>query len=143
MKKNLREETERKPEKKRKKLLREKFEASSDKEDKDLSLTSNSDNDNAWIPEAERIRFKELDKDLEVDAFVLGKVVEIKKSTQEVEVNFLRNSIKFRRYFIFPIIPDITIAPLTSHKMTFTPPALLGNSRRLQSFHKFEVSYMR
>lgn len=127
---------------------------SSDEEDEEISLNDDSDGEaTAWVPEAEPSGFEELDKDPEPDDFVLvqfkakndvfyiGKVVELKELSNDIVVNFLRKSTKFDGHFIFPTIPDVAIIPLNDIKMILPRPSLLGNTKRLQSYYKFEINF--
>lgn len=127
----------------------------SDEED-EISLHDDDNDDDEtteWTPEVEPSGFEELDRDPEPDDFVLvqfkakndvfyiGKVVELKKTSHEIEVNFLRKSTKFEGHFKFPDVPDIGMVPIDDIKMILPTPSLLGKTKRLQSYYKFEINF--
>ncbi|KAF5296871.1 hypothetical protein FQA39_LY12389 [Lamprigera yunnana] len=106
-------------------------------EEEEISLDDSSDDATYWITEVEPSAFEELDRDPEPDDFVLvqfkaknnvfyvGKVLKLEKDTNDIEVNFLRKSVKFERHFIFPPKPDITTVPVEDIKFILPPPSLL------------------
>ncbi|KAK4887561.1 hypothetical protein RN001_003832 [Aquatica leii] len=126
-------------------------------EDEDeLSLHDDSDDDvetHVWILEVEPSGFEELDKDPDPNDFVLvqfnakkemvfyvGKVVQTENLKNEIEVIFLRKARKFTGHFVFPNIPDISMVSTEDIKMILPPPTLLGSTKRLQSYYKFEIN---
>ncbi|KAK4887369.1 hypothetical protein RN001_003640 [Aquatica leii] len=142
--------------KKKNKILHKNVSYNEDDED-ELSLHDDSDNDvetHVWIPEVEPSGFEELDNDPDPNDFVLvqfnakkeivfcvGKVVQTENLKNEIEVNFLRNSKKFTGHFVFPNVPDISMVSTEDIKMILPPPTLLGSTKRLQSYYKFEINF--
>lgn len=45
------------------------------------------------------------------------------------------------RVIIFPNEPDISSVPVEDVKLILPPPVLLGNTKRLQEYHKFEIKF--
>lgn len=129
---------------------------SSDEDDteveSEIPFQDDSDED-GWIPEVEPSSFEELDKDPEPNDFVLvqfkakndvffvGKVVELESVSSDVKINFLRKASKVEGHFIFPTVPDIATVPVIDVKMILPKPTLLGNTKRLKSYYKFEINF--
>ncbi|KAF5299856.1 hypothetical protein FQA39_LY11393 [Lamprigera yunnana] len=119
-----------------------------EEEEEEISLDDSSDDATYWIPEVEPSAFEELDRDPEPDDFVLvqfkaknnvfyvEKVLKLEKDTNDIEVNFLRKSVKFEGHFIFPPIPDITTVPVEDIKFILPPPSLLEHSNQTISTTK-------
>ncbi|KAF5291166.1 hypothetical protein FQA39_LY14408 [Lamprigera yunnana] len=97
---------------KKRKAVKEDYTSS---EEEEKSLDDSSDDATYWIPEVEPSAFEELDRDPEPDDFVLvqfkeknnvfyvGKVLKLEKDNNDIEVNFLRKSVKFEDIkFILP-----------------------------------------
>ncbi|KAF5270092.1 hypothetical protein FQA39_LY08504 [Lamprigera yunnana] len=92
----------------KKKAVKEDYTSS---EEEEISLDDSSDDATYWISEVEPSAFEELDRDPEPDDFVLvqfkaknnvfyvGKVLKLEKDTNDIEVNFLRKSVKFEGHF--------------------------------------------
>jgi hypothetical protein len=126
---------------------------SSNEEDEEMSLHDSNDDETDWIPEPQPSAFEELDKDPEPGDFVLvqfeaknnvfyvGKVVNLQKLTNDIEVNFLRKSAKIGDHFVFPHEPDVSTVPLEDVKLILPPPVLLGRTKRLQEYHRFEINF--
>ncbi|KAF5277260.1 hypothetical protein FQA39_LY18509 [Lamprigera yunnana] len=78
-----------------------------EEEEEEISLDDSSGDATYWIPKVEPSAFEELNRDREPDDFELvqfkaknnvfyvGKVLKLKKDTNDIEVNFLRKSVKF------------------------------------------------
>ncbi|KAF5290570.1 hypothetical protein FQA39_LY14699 [Lamprigera yunnana] len=114
---------------KKRKAVKEDYTSS---EEEEISLDDSSDDATYWIPEVKPSAFEELDRDPKPDDFVLvqfkvknnvfyvGKVLKLEKGTNDIEVNFLRKSVKFEGHFIFPPKPDIATVSAEDIKIYFT-----------------------
>lgn len=126
--------------------------SSDEEEDEDVPIES-SDEETDWIPQPDPTAFEELQRNPTINDYVLvefqskqkvfyiGKVTSCDASSNEVEVSFLRKSLKFDRHFVFPVQPDIAHVALQDVKMILPPPCVLGQTKRLQSFFKFEINF--
>ncbi|CAH1965743.1 unnamed protein product [Acanthoscelides obtectus] len=127
---------------------------SSSEEDGSLSFTDSDQDSTDWIPEADPSAFEELDRNPKPNDFVLvsfsakndnlfyvGKVINLESSNNEVEVKFLRKSVKFSGHFVYPLEPDVGMVPLNDAKMILPPPSHLGKTKRLQEYLKFEIQF--
>ncbi|KAG5861868.1 hypothetical protein JTB14_002082 [Gonioctena quinquepunctata] len=124
----------------------------SGEEEREISLHDDLDEDE-WIPEVASSSLEELNRDPEPtdfvlvqfkakkDVFYIGKVVELKKESNDVKINFLRKSSKVDGYFIFPAILDIAVVSIDDIKIILPTPSLLGNTKRLQSYYKFDINF--
>lgn len=72
--------------------------------------------------------------------FYIGQVAKEKDIENDVEVNFLRKSLKDDSHFVFPVVPDVASVSLDDIKMILPMPTCLGKTKRLQSSFKFEVN---
>lgn len=129
----------------------------SSSEDEDIanpSLTEeDSDEDVEWPPVLDPSAFEELDREpilgdfvlvkykAKSDIFYIGQVVEAKDEENDVEINFLRKSLKDERHFVFPVVPDMASVSLDDIKMILPKPSCLGKTKRLQSSFKFETDF--
>lgn len=58
----------------------------------------------------------------------------------DVEVNFLRKSVKFENKFIFPAVPDQSLVEKQQIVFILPQPTMLGKTKRQQSFISFEIN---
>lgn len=128
-------------------------ETSEEEIDSDVLMEDESDDDIEYREEVDPSGFEELDKKPSLGDFVLvefkakkpiyflGKVITEKNLTNELEIRFLRRSLKDDQHFIFPVLPDESFIPISDIKMILPPPLSLGTTKRLQCTYKFELNF--
>ncbi|KAF5296171.1 hypothetical protein FQA39_LY12625 [Lamprigera yunnana] len=138
---------------KKRKAVKEYYISLEEEEEEEILLDDSSDDATYWIPEVEPSAFEELDRGPEPHDFVLvqfkaknnvfyvGKVLKLEKDTNDIKVNFLRKCVKFEGHFIFLPKPDIATVPVEDINFILPPRSLLGKTKRLQSYHKFEINF--
>nr|CAD7398994.1 unnamed protein product [Timema poppensis] len=118
---------------KKKKILNSEPLSSEDENDDGLYLPCDSSDDEIeWSPEIDPSGFEELDREPECAPSVSG---------SDVEINFLRKYVKNEGKFVFPPVPDLASVPLEDIEMILPKPSFSGNTKRLQSFYKFEIDF--
>lgn len=140
---------------KKKQQQEQEFIISDNEDELQISSSSESSDDTDQPPE-EQVNpscFQQLDRDPKQDDFVLvefkgardifyiAKVISSKDKNDDIEVSFLRKCVKNEGYFSFPNVSDIALIPVSDIKMLLPTPKLLGSTKRLQSFYKFELNF--
>lgn len=112
-----------------------------------------SDEDIEWPPALDPSGFEELDREpilgdfvlvlfeTKIAVFYIGQVAKEKDLENDIEINFLRKSLKDERHFVFPVVPDVASVSLDDIKMILPTPTCLGKTKRLQSSFKFELDF--
>lgn len=139
------------------KKKREKDFISSDSDDElqisSMSSDSESSNSDKQLQEQVDPSCFQLDREPKQDDFVLvefkvtrhifyvAKVISPKDQNGDIEVSFLRKSVKYEGYFCFPNVQDISFIAISDVKMILPKTELLGSTKRLRSFYKFGVNF--
>lgn len=73
--------------------------------------------------------------------YYVAKVLSVSVDDFEVEVSFFRKSNKMMNTFHLPNVPDISKVSLSDIKMVLPQATLCGNTKRQQSFYKFNLDF--
>lgn len=132
-----------------------KLDEEDDVSDSSVDMVLESEEEADW-PQAEEdgSTLGELNSDYEVNDFILVKleaaghdkcvyyVAKVLCKVEEgAEVSFLRKSEKVSGAFVFPNVPDLSFIENENIKMTLPKPTFFGQTKRQQSYFKFEIRF--
>ena len=143
-----------------KKTKRKLFEKVTEEEEKDDETLSNiwsdtsSDGAIGFMEEETTVNFGELDRSPKEGEFVLvefkskqmvyyvGKVLKEIHNEAELEIQFLRRSLKQTNYFFFPQVDDIATVAINDIKLILPNPSTSKGTKRTKSLLNFELDFV-
>lgn len=73
--------------------------------------------------------------------YFLQQVISEKNLTNECDIRFLRRSLIHDQHFIFLLLPDESLIPVSDIEMILPPPLSLGTTKRVQCTYTCELNF--